>query len=189
MSSLSDRKSPEEWARLRTSRPRLHLGVVLAFGLVPSIVAAGIVGTVAHWQGIIIVGGVVALDLTLVATLVIGRLVQDRYRRTIPAKLGVPLVVVIYAGVAVGLSMLRGDNTQHCVDETTMTVVSPDNCQTTSDVTPYAWYYGGSGSQVGQVTDGGSFSSDSDGTDGGGSGDVDGGDDGGADAGGGEGDG
>jgi uncharacterized membrane protein YgcG len=118
-------------------------------------------------------------------------------RATEDFNIGPWLVDLALVGV-VGLCVLwmtavidNGGFDQRCIDNDTMTVVTPSYCEgpaSTQLNSVYLWYYGGTGTQIGDQVQGGSLTDPSDDGGGGGSGGS-GGDDGGDDGGDGGGDG
>ena len=159
--------------------------------LLPAVMASIIVGLLDHWTTPGGLGAIVVFATVPTLAVVITRWVQRRVGKELPFKYAVLVVVVAFGGAVGGLALIHASPNRRCVDLNSYTVVAPSSCDTTADTTSpdpeFAWYYGGSGTQIGDTADGGSFSSTGDdggGTGGDTSGEV--GDDGGGGEGGGE---
>jgi hypothetical protein len=169
--------------------------VLFSLSLFPAALAGIVTGILDHWSAPGILGAIVVFATAPTLAVVLTRFVQRRVRKELPFKYAVLVVVAAFGGAVAGLAQVHVAPVQRCIDTRTYDVVAPSYCDDTAnstDILPlYGWYYGGSGTQIGQTAVGGSFSSDGDdgGDTGGTGGDVGGdvGDDGGGGEGGGDG--
>jgi hypothetical protein len=187
-----DQNSTEGRVPVKSPAKPMSLTMIFLIMLIPSGITIMIIGIPVGWSFGTSLGCVLLLAATPPVTVWVIRLVEKIVHRTLPMKVALALLVVTFAGVIVAMVLLRGNDNMRCVDTTSMTVTSADQCQGTSsgDTTGrFAWYYGGSGVRSGDTATDGSFSAPVDQGDesggGGGAGDEGGGgDEGGADAGG-----
>jgi hypothetical protein len=112
--------------------------------------------------------------------------------------LAIAAVGGLITGEIIGARTLTGNDNQRCVNLSTMVVVARSRCEDQGPAAPglgpglgasTGWYYGGTGTSVGETAEDGSFSAPGTGSGGGGSGGGGGGEDGGdgGDGGGGDG--
>jgi hypothetical protein len=153
----------------------LFLGAVLAYVITRIVTVAGGIPFMGYfWPLCLLLTAALALIMLLV------RWSERLLSRPLPGlRFGLAAVLVVGAGFA--LTRLANDH-QRCVSRASMTVVAASLCQNAGGQAgggrgPYIWYYGGSGTQVGDSAHGGSPNPPAD--DGGGGGGVGGGDDGG----------
>jgi uncharacterized membrane protein YgcG len=171
--------------RVRTSLIPICVALTILAAF-PSLLAVVAIGAPVGWSFGWYVAWFCVLVLTPAAAYAVGWFLTGGGRIRLPVLVAVVLMLFSYAGMIAVVVHLRGDDEQRCVDTTVMTVTAPAFCQN-EPITGirYVWYYGGTGTQIGDEVDGGSTTPPDAGSGSGSSGG--GGDDGGIDGGGSEG--
>jgi hypothetical protein len=146
----------------------------IAFGMIwlMLLVPATLVLVMAYhgtgWPGLDVTGFIfVVATGPMVVLAAIGLL--RHWGLTGPTVLPWVLVGAAYAGLLAYFICIRGNDHQRCVETSDLTVVSSSFCGTDippGGVGPYAWYYGGSGTRVGDQVTSGSFTNPEDGDEG-----------------------
>jgi hypothetical protein len=134
--------------------------------LFPAGMAGIIVGARDNWTTPGTLGGIVVFATIPTLAVMIIRFAQRRARKELPFMYAALVVVVAFGGAVAGLAPIHVALVQRCIDTVTYAVVVPNYCANSAnstDILPeFAWYYGGSGSQIGETAGGGSFSSTGD---------------------------
>jgi uncharacterized membrane protein YgcG len=112
---------------------------------------------------------IVTLTLLVVLLVRVIRRLTAIARSTLPAErhrvrpwfVDAGLAVMVFLGILWMTAVIdNGGFDQRCIDGETMTVVAPSNCEgpgtQSTSVDTYVWYYGGTGTQIGDYVQGGS---------------------------------